>query len=92
MERIVNPISLEPCRAAVIGFMLTDEPHARAMPSLGVVSRLIQELMPGKWPYVNLFPVRVSADRTGAPVELAPLDDALEEAAHRAATARAAGR
>ena len=30
--------------------------------------------------------------RTGAPVELAPLDDALEEAAHPAATARAAGR
>src|SRR5262245_16375065 len=50
---------------AVIGFMLNDEPHARAMPSLGLVSRLIQEVMPGKWPYVNLFPVRVSADRTG---------------------------
>jgi len=50
---------------AAIGFMLTDEPHARAMPSLGLVSQLIQELMPGKWPYVNLFPVRVSADRTG---------------------------
>ncbi|PYV88097.1 MAG: hypothetical protein DMG05_16120 [Acidobacteria bacterium] len=50
---------------AVIGFMLRDEPHARAMPSLGVVARLIREIMPGKWPYVNLFPVRVSADRMG---------------------------
>ena len=50
---------------AVIGFMLRDEPHARAMPSLGLVARLIREIMPGKWPYVNLFPVRVSADRMG---------------------------
>ena len=50
---------------AVLGFMLADEPHARAMPNLGLVARLIQELMPGKWPYVNLFPVRVSSDRMG---------------------------
>jgi hypothetical protein len=52
---------------AVIGFMLRDEPHARAMPSLALVARLIQEYMPGKWPYVNLFPVRVSAERMGVP-------------------------
>lgn len=52
---------------AVIGFMLRDEPHARAMPSLGLVARLIQEYMPGKWPYVNLFPIRVSAKRMGVP-------------------------
>lgn len=51
--------------SAVLGFMLRDEPHARAMPNLGVVSRLIQEYMPGKWPYVNLFPYRVSQDRMG---------------------------
>ncbi len=50
---------------AVIGFMLRDEPHARAMPSLGVVAKLIRELMPGKYPYVNLFPVRVSQERMG---------------------------
>ncbi len=50
---------------AVIGFMLTDEPHARAMPSLALVAKVIQEYMPGKWPYVNLFPVRVSPDRMG---------------------------
>ncbi len=50
---------------AVIGFMLRDEPHARAMPSLGLVARIIQEYMPGKWPYVNLFPVRVTPDRMG---------------------------
>ncbi len=50
---------------SVLGFMLQDEPHARAMPSLGLVARVIQELMPGKLPYVNLFPVRVSPERMG---------------------------
>ena len=50
---------------AVIGFMLRDEPHASAMPGLGLVARLIQEVMPGKYPYVNLFPVRVSRERMG---------------------------
>ena len=52
---------------AVIGFMLQDEPHARAMPSLALVAKIIQELMSGKWPYVNLFPVRVSPERMGVP-------------------------
>jgi hypothetical protein len=51
---------------AVIGFVLIDEPHAAKMPQLGVVARIIQEYMPGMWPYVNLFPVRVSPDRMGA--------------------------
>jgi hypothetical protein len=52
---------------AVLGFMLQDEPHARAMPSLGLVAKTIQEFMPGKLPYVNLFPVRVSPERMGTP-------------------------
>lgn len=51
--------------SAVIGFMLRDEPHARAMPSLGLVAKLLREYFPGKWPYVNLFPVRVSPERVG---------------------------
>jgi hypothetical protein len=50
---------------AVIGFNLQDEPHARAMPSLGLVARLLREYFPGKWPYVNLFPVRVTPERMG---------------------------
>ena len=50
---------------AVIGFVIRDEPHAKAMPSLGLVARLIRETMPGKWPYINLFPVRVSRQRMG---------------------------
>lgn len=62
VEAVAREVGKSP---AVIGFMLRDEPHARAMPSLALVARLIQEYMPGKWPYVNLFPVRVSADRMG---------------------------
>jgi hypothetical protein len=62
VEAVAREVGQSP---AVIGFMLRDEPHARAMPSLALVARLIQEYMPGKWPYVNLFPVRVSADRMG---------------------------
>lgn len=50
---------------AVLGFMLRDEPSARAMPSLGTVARLLRETLPGKWPYINLFPVRVSPERMG---------------------------
>lgn len=62
VQAVAREIGTSP---AVIGFMLQDEPHARAMPSLALVARVIQEYMPGKWPYVNLFPVRVSADRMG---------------------------
>ena len=62
VEAVAREVGKSP---AVIGFMLQDEPHARAMPSLALVARVIQEYMPGKWPYVNLFPVRVSADRMG---------------------------
>jgi hypothetical protein len=62
VEAVAREVGQSP---AVIGFMLRDEPHARAMPSLALVAGLIQEYMPGKWPYVNLFPVRVSADRMG---------------------------
>jgi len=62
IEAVAKEIGSSP---AVIGFMLRDEPHARAMPSLGLVSRIIREVMPGKWPYVNLFPARVPADRMG---------------------------
>jgi hypothetical protein len=62
LESLAKDIGNSP---AVLGLMLRDEPHARAMPSLGVVARLMREVLPGKWPYVNLFPVRVSAERMG---------------------------
>lgn len=50
---------------AAIGFYLRDEPHAALMPGLGRVAAIMREIMPGKWPYVNLFPYRVSPARLG---------------------------
>jgi hypothetical protein len=52
---------------AVLGFYLQDEPHASAMPGMGKVAALLREALPGKWPYVNLFPYRVSPERMGTP-------------------------
>jgi len=52
---------------AVIGFYLRDEPHARLMPGMSKVAAIVREIMPDKWPYVNLFPSRVSTARVGAP-------------------------
>lgn len=52
---------------AVLGFYLRDEPHASLMPGLGTVARILREVMPDKWPYVNLFPSRVTTDRVGVP-------------------------
>ncbi len=62
LESLIREVGKSP---AVIGFMLKDEPHARAFPSLALVARLLRELMPEKYPYVNLFPVRVSPERMG---------------------------
>ena len=50
---------------AALGFYLRDEPHAALMPGMGKVAALLREAMPDKWPYVNLFPYRVPADRLG---------------------------
>ncbi len=52
---------------AVLGFYLRDEPHASLMPAMGRVSKMLRETAPDKWPYVNLFPYRVSKDRMGTP-------------------------
>jgi hypothetical protein len=52
---------------AVLGFYLRDEPHASLMPGLGRVAAILAEAMPGRWPYVNLFPHRVSPERLGTP-------------------------
>ena len=52
---------------AVLGFFLQDEPHASLMSGMGKVAALLREAVPGAWPYVNLFPYRVSAERLGTP-------------------------
>src|SRR5439155_7673603 len=50
---------------AALGFYLRDEPSAQMMPGLGRVAALLREAMPDKWPYVNLFPYRVSPQMLG---------------------------
>ncbi|HKW98064.1 MAG TPA: hypothetical protein VJN43_10030 [Bryobacteraceae bacterium] len=50
---------------AALGFYLRDEPDAPSMPGLGKLAEIFREAMPDKWPYVNLFPYRVSPDRLG---------------------------
>lgn len=52
---------------AVLGYYLRDEPHASLMPAMGRVSKMLKEAAPDKWPYVNLFPYRVSKERMGTP-------------------------
>jgi hypothetical protein len=54
-------------KPAAIGFYLIDEPHASLMPPMGKVAAIVREALPGKWPYVNLFPYRVSPERMGTP-------------------------
>lgn len=48
---------------AAIGYFLLDEPNATMMENLGKVSAMLSELAPGKWPYVNLFPMYASRRR-----------------------------
>jgi hypothetical protein len=50
---------------AALGFYLRDEPPATWMAGMGKVSSMLRAAMPDKWPYVNLFPYRVTADRLG---------------------------
>lgn len=54
---------------AVLGFYLRDEPHSSLMPAMGRVAKLLKEMAPDKWPYVNLFPYRVSRERMGTDYE-----------------------
>jgi hypothetical protein len=66
LAEVVKQVGENP---AVLGFYLRDEPHSSLMPAMGRVSRMLKEMAPDKWPYVNLFPYRVSRDRMGTDYE-----------------------
>jgi hypothetical protein len=50
---------------AALGFFLRDEPPAPMMAGMGKVAAMLHEAMPGKWPYVNLFPYRAGPAALG---------------------------
>ncbi|HOX55831.1 MAG TPA: hypothetical protein P5205_03875 [Candidatus Paceibacterota bacterium] len=50
---------------ALYGYYLRDEPNAALFPGLAKVAKLIRELSPGKWPYINLFPDYADAGQLG---------------------------
>src|SRR5579884_2847587 len=52
-------------KPALLGFYLIDEPHASLMPGLDKVAGFLRDALPQAWPYVNLFPYRVTPDRMG---------------------------
>ncbi|MGH9630633.1 MAG: hypothetical protein ACRD7E_20160 [Bryobacteraceae bacterium] len=66
LTEVVGQVGNNP---AVLGFYLRDEPHSSVMPAMGRVARMLKELAPDKWPYVNLFPYRVSRERMGTDYE-----------------------
>jgi hypothetical protein len=66
ISEVVTQVGNNP---AVLGYYLRDEPHASLMPAMGRVARILKDLAPDKWPYVNLFPYRVSSERMGTDYE-----------------------
>ena len=65
-------------KPAVYGFYLRDEPGADLFPGLGILSKIIQELAPGKWPYINLFPNYANAQQLGTATYNEHLDRFIE--------------
>jgi hypothetical protein len=62
---IVSLVAAVGKHPALYGYYLIDEPNSRLFPGLSKVSRLIRELSPGKWAYINLFPNYASREQLG---------------------------
>ena len=54
---------------AALGIFLRDEPLVAHMAGLGRIAALVREIMPGKLPYVNLFPWTLSPRVLGSDYE-----------------------
>jgi hypothetical protein len=66
IRRIVSSLSKQIAgNSAALGFFLRDEPSVAMMPGLGKLATMFHQAMPDLWPYVNLFPSRVSPERLG---------------------------
>jgi len=53
LPAIINKVGHHP---AVLGYHLRDEPGANEYPHLAEAVKTVNELAPGKWPYINLLP------------------------------------
>jgi hypothetical protein len=53
VESLVAEVGKHP---AVFGYYLRDEPGKGMFGGLATVAKLVKEMAPGKWPYINLFP------------------------------------
>ena len=62
VARLVEEVGRHP---ALYGYYLRDEPGAGMFAGLATVAKLVRELSPGKWPYINLFPDYASAEQLG---------------------------
>jgi hypothetical protein len=67
---IAEVVKATAANPAVLGYYLRDEPHSSLMPAMGRVAKILHELAPDKWPYVNLFPYRVSKERMGTDYDI----------------------
>jgi len=62
MEAVKNEVGDHP---AVLGYYLRDEPDVKELEGLAKLATILKETIPGKLPYINLFPYHVPADRLG---------------------------
>jgi len=66
-KNVQEAVSAVKGHPAVLGFLFRDEPHASEIRAMGRVAAVLRELAPDMWPYINLFPYRVSLERLGTP-------------------------
>jgi hypothetical protein len=64
---------------AALGFFLYDEPRTQMLPDLARVASMLQQAMPGAWPYVNLLPNYATAAQLGAPTYEAYVQKFVDE-------------
>ncbi|MBQ1245326.1 MAG: hypothetical protein IIX90_01655 [Clostridia bacterium] len=75
VEAVVRDYSQYP---ALFEYHLTDEPNSGAFPSLGAVTRLIEELDPAHEAYINLFPNYATPEMLGNPTYYDHLDEYMQ--------------
>src|SRR5687768_11392452 len=63
VESLIAEIGNHP---AIFGYYIRDEPNAAWFANLEKVASVVREKAPGKWPYINLFPLYAEDWQLGA--------------------------